>query len=184
MLHIFWDNSNIHFVGLNHVFPLNDPGVERGKYRTHFLNLLELARDGRELKTAVVAGSVPPPSDGVWNHLKSLGVNLQLLNRDLTNKEVGVDETIQTYLLRTMIDVDPPETIALLTGDGAGEEFGIGFLSDIKRAHKLGWNIEVYSWGAGCKRELREFAQQHGKYVNLEDHYNHITFILGGRRPV
>ncbi|MNV63023.1 hypothetical protein D3C71_1555990 [compost metagenome] len=143
-----------------------------------------MVRNQRVVKTAFVAGSVPPPSDTIWNHIRSLGVNLKLLNRDAKNKEVGLDETIQTFLLRTMIDVRPPETIALLTGDGAGDEIGIGFLADLKRAHSLGWKVEVYSWDAGCKRELREFAKQHGTYYKLEDFYDHITFIEGGRRPI
>lgn len=30
-VHIFWDNSNIHYVGLNNVFPLKEPG-EKGNY--------------------------------------------------------------------------------------------------------------------------------------------------------
>ena len=28
LMYIFWDNSNIHFAGLNHVFPMKEPGLD------------------------------------------------------------------------------------------------------------------------------------------------------------
>ena len=37
---IFWDNSNIHYSGLESVYPIFEPGKPREIYRTYFKNLL------------------------------------------------------------------------------------------------------------------------------------------------
>ena len=96
---LFWDNSNIHYSGLNQVFPLLEPGIERGKYRTEFKNLFELVRNGRTIEGAYVAGSVPPPSDSLWEHLKNLGSDLTLLDKTASGKEQdSVDMSLQTIL--------------------------------------------------------------------------------------
>ena len=57
-MYLFWDNSNIHYSGLNTVYPMLEPGKERGIYRTYFKNLFELVRNGRVINGAYAAGSV------------------------------------------------------------------------------------------------------------------------------
>ena len=98
---IFWDNSNIHYSGLDSVFPLFEPGKERGIYRTYFKNLFELVRNGRSVEGAYAAGSVPPPSDDLWVYLKNLGIDLTLLDKTADGKEQGsVDMSLQTNMFR------------------------------------------------------------------------------------
>lgn len=94
------------------------------------------------------------------------------------------DHVLQTDLLRLGFDSPKPGTIALLTGDGAGINSGKGFLADAMRLAERGWNLEIYSWDAACHSKLRGFAQSNGKYIKLEDYYENITFIVGGRRAV
>jgi hypothetical protein len=72
--------------------------------------------------------------------------------------------------------VTPPGIIVLLTGDGDGYTKGKGFITTLERAHRHGWEIELVSWTAGCKRALREFAEQNGKYRSLEPVYDKVTF--------
>ena len=79
------------------------------------------------------------------------------------------------------MDRAEPGTIALLTGDGAGINEGQGFLADALRLAEHGWKFEVYSWDAACHSKLKAFAMQNGKYIKLEDYYENITFIEGGR---
>lgn len=84
-------------------------------------------------------------------------------------------------MLRTAID-NAPSTMALLTGDGAGKQLGEGFLSDLKRIkEKFGWNIEVYAWETTCNRYLKDYAEQNGKFIKLEDYYEYITYIQRDR---
>ena len=48
--------------------------------------------------------------------------------------------------------------------------------------HEAGWGIEVVSWEDSCKRELREWATKNGRFIRLDDYYDSITFLQGGRR--
>lgn len=182
---IFWDNSNIHYAGLNHVRPLKEPNAEKEKYRTYFKGLLDLVVQNRIVENIYFAGSVPPKGDSLWNAVRRLGITPSLLPRSLTDGEADTtDHVLQLALLRLAMDNPEPNTVALLTGDGAGINSGEGFLADAIRLAARGWKFEVYSWDTACHAQLREFAQTNGKYVKLEDYYNNVTFIVGERRAI
>ncbi len=175
---IFWDNSNIHISGLK-VMEQVEPDKPRELFRTNFNNLLQLVKKDRKIDKIYLSGSVPPPNNSVWDYLRNMGVSVQLLDKtaDGTEQE-SVDMSLQTMMFRTAIDnIDSPSTIAVLTGDGASKQLGEGFLSDLKRIKKLGWNIEVYAWEISCNRYLKEYAEQNGLFVPLENYYNSITFL-------
>ncbi len=182
-MYIFWDNSNIHYAGLDQVFPTKEPGIPREKYRTYFKGLLDLVVQDRDVDGIYFSGSIPPKGDALWNTVKKLGITPSLLPRSLTDGEADTtDHVLQLALLRLAMDHPEPNTVALLTGDGAGINSGEGFLADAQRLAARGWNFEVYSWDASCHKQLKDFAEQNGKYVMLENYYDNITFIEGGRR--
>ena len=84
-------------------------------YRTYFRNLFELVRSGRSIDKAYVAGSVPPPSDALWEYLKNLGIQLTLLDKTASGKEQdSVDISLQSMMLRSILDY-PANTMAILT---------------------------------------------------------------------
>ena len=179
---IFWDNSNIHISGLR-VMEQVEPDKPRELFSTNFNNLLQLVKKDRNIEKIYLSGSVPPPSNSVWDYLKNMGISVQLLDKTADGVEQeSVDMSLQTMMLRTAIDnAANPSTIAVLTGDGAGKQLGEGFLSDLKRIKKLGWNIEVYAWEISCNRYLKEYAEQNGLFVPLENYYNSITFLKRDR---
>lgn len=184
-MYIFWDNSNIQYAGLNSVLPVKEPDVDRGRYRTYFKGLLNLVSRGRIIDKVYLAGSIPPGDDALWDAVERLGIETTLIPRSESSGEADTtDFALQTDLLRLGYDVQEPGTIALLTGDGAGINSGKGFLADAMRLTEREWKFEVYSWDAACNSKLREFAMANGKYFKLEDYYEYITFIVGGRRPV
>ena len=182
-MYIFWDNSNIHYAGLNHVRPIKEPETIMETYRTYFKGLLDLVTNGRTIDGIYFAGSVPPKGDALWNEVRKIGITPSLLPRSLTDGEADTtDHVLQLALLRLAMDHPEPNTVILLTGDGAGINSGEGFLADAKRLASRGWTFEVYSWDIACHEKLREFALSHGKYIKLEDYYENITFIKGGRQ--
>lgn len=181
--YLFWDNSNI-FISAQQVVPYKDPGAVEKALRVHFLNLYKLAVAGRSYGGGVAVGSVPPEQRGPWRKMKEdTGIDLVLLERgQISGTEQGVDQMLQTRMLRTALDnQDNPQVAVLLTGDGAGFSDGIGFHADMERLYKNGWGVEVLAWDASCKRELREWAEEVGVYVKLEDYYDSVTYIEGGR---
>lgn len=182
-MYIFWDNSNIHYAGLNQVRPVFEPNVQMELYRTYFAGLLKLVLNDRKLDGIYFAGSTPPKEDGLWAEIKKLGINPDLIPRSSTEGEANTtDHVLQNHILRLGYDVKEPGIIALLTGDGAGMKKGIGFLADAKRLADSGWKFEVYSWDAACHPDLKTFGETNGKYVKLEDYYEYITFIKGKRQ--
>lgn len=184
-VHIFWDNSNIHYVGLNQIVKTMEPEADTKLFRTYFKGLMQLALNGRQPGKLYLAGSVPPKGDELWGHIKSQGIEVELLKRTSDNKENANDVSIQASMLRTMMDnLGSGDTFVILTGDGARGVLGEGFLADLERAHKAGFKVELVAWEASCNRYLKDFAQKNGAFLPLEDHYFEVTFIERGRRPL
>ena len=175
---IYWDNSNI-FISARTVAEEREGAGARHRVRVHFRNLLELARAGRDIGHAIAVGSVPPELRHVWNRLENEGVAVQLLERGAQHgREQGVDQLLQTAMLRDAFDHNGDPGIAvLLTGDGSGFADGVGFHADLERMHRRGWRIEVLSWRHSCNRRMREWAEQNGRFVALDDFYESITFL-------
>jgi len=181
-MYIFWDNSNIHYAGLNQVMPLKEPTAKKESYRTFFSGLLKLVAQNRQIDGIFFAGSIPPKNDSLWNAVKAIGIQPSLLPRSITDGEADTtDHVLQLALLRLAMDHQEPNTVALLTGDGAGINSGEGFLADAKRLYERGWKFEIYSWDVACHTQLKFFAKTYGKYVKLEDYYMNITFLKDGR---
>lgn len=59
-MYIIWDNSNIHFAGLNQVLPAKEPEVDYKSYRTYFKGLLDLvAGKGTLIRSFSPEASLP-----------------------------------------------------------------------------------------------------------------------------
>ena len=175
---IYWDNSNI-LISAEEVAVEREGEAVRSRVRIHFRNLLELARAGREIQRAVAVGSIPPELRHVWNRLENEGVTVQLLERGaLQGREQGVDQVLQTEMLRDGFDHNGnPGVAVMLTGDGAGFADGVGFHADLERMRRRGWQIEVVSWRHSCNRRMREWAEEIGQFIALDDYYDSVTFL-------
>ena len=175
---IYWDNSNI-FISAQQVAIEREGEAARFRVRIHFRNLLQLAHGNREIERAIAVGSVPPELRHVWNRLENEGVTVQLLERGaLQGREQGVDQALQTVMLRDAVDYNGDPGIAvLLTGDGAGFDDGVGFHADLERMRRRNWRIEVLSWRHSCNRRMREWAEENGKFIALDDFYDSVTFL-------
>jgi hypothetical protein len=175
---IYWDNSNV-FISAQQLAIEREGEGARYRTRIHFQNLLLLAHAQRPIERAIAVGSVPPELRHVWNRLENEGVTVQLLERGaLEGREQGVDQTLQTAMLRDTVDYNGmPGTAVLLTGDGAGFEDGVGFHADLERMHGRGWKVEALSWRHSCNRRMREWAEENGTFIALDDFYDNVTFL-------
>lgn len=175
---IYWDNSNIYISAQRVATDLEGWGA-RQRVRIDFRNMVELARAGREIEHAVAVGSIPPELRHVWNSLENEGVAVKLFERGaMHGTEQGVDQALQTAMLRDGFDYNgDPGIMVLLTGDGSGFYAGEGFHADLDRMHRRGWRIEVLSWRHSCSRLMREWAEENGKFIALDDYYHSVTFL-------
>ena len=175
---IYWDNSNI-FISAQEAAVEREGEAVRFRVRIHFRNLLELAHARRDVEHATAVGSIPPELRHVWNRLENEGVTVQLLERGaVQGREQGVDQALQTVMLRDGFDYNGTPGIAvMLTGDGAGFHDGVGFHADLERMRRRGWDVEVLSWRHSCNRRMREWAEENGKFIALDDFYDSVTFL-------
>ena len=74
-----------------------------------------------------------------------------------------------------------PGIAVLLTGDGAGYVEGSGFHSTLERMKRRNWRIEILSWEHSCNRRMKQWAQQNGVFVPLDDFYDSITYTVPSR---
>ena len=175
---IYWDNSNIFIEAQRLAEERNDHVDARFRVRIKFDNMLRLAHADRPLRKAMAAGSVPPELRQLWNWLEQQGVEVRLFNRirpDLGEQEIP-DRLLQLQMLEDAMDYDPG-IVVLLTGDGAGYLEGAGFHSTLQRMHRRGWKIEILSWRHSCNYRMREWAEENGLFIPLDDFYESITFL-------
>lgn len=184
---IYWDDSNI-YISAKEIAAEREGEGARARVRIHFRNLLRLAHADRPIQRAVAVGSIPPELRHVWNRMENEGVEVQLLERGAQHgREQGVDQALQMSMLRDMADHNgDPGIVVLLTGDGKGFADGVGFHADLERMHRKKWRIEVLSWMHSCNRRMKEWAEQSGKFIALDDFYDSITFLESPQpgRPV
>ena len=175
---IYWDNSNIFIEAQRIAEERNDQVDARFRVRIQFANMLRLAHADRPLRKAMVAGSVPLELRQLWNWLEQQGVEVRLFNRirpDLGEQEIP-DRLLQLQMLEDAMDFDPG-VVVLLTGDGAGYLEGAGFHSTLQRMRRRGWKVEVLSWRHSCNYRMREWAEENGVFIPLDDFYDAITFL-------
>lgn len=92
-----------------------------------------------------------------------------------------MDQCLQVHMLRAINDYKDPQSVVLMTGDGAGYEDGVGFHADLERMHESGWGIEVLSWEHSCNKNLKTWAGNKGVFISLDSHYDSISFVKGVR---
>ena len=183
-VHIIWDNSNIWLGGKSTCEEL-EPGVISSAFRIHFGNLYDFVLNGRAAGHRYFGGSVPPEAEALWGFLKDLGCETSLLHR-VGGGEQAVDEVLHLKMSNLVLDIDPPETLALLSGNGHTSEFQSSFPAHVERALKREWEVEIYSWDGSMNHKIYDpiiEAYEKVKYIKLDDYYRFVTFIQEGDYP-
>ena len=176
---VYWDTSNIFHEAQRIAEEMDGTAGARYLVRIHFDNMLRLAHADRPLEKAMAAGSIPPEMQQLWNRLENNGVEVNLFDRGARDRgeQQSPDQWLQLRMLEDALDYNgDPGIVALLTGDGAGYVEGRGFHSTLERMHRRGWKVEVLSWAHSCNRRMREWADEKGAFVPLDDYYAAITF--------
>src|SRR5947209_262683 len=96
-IHIFWDNSNI-WGGLQGIREIREPAVPWYALRGYFRNLYQLVSGGREVVTRVMAGSVPPECEELWEHARDLGFSTDLLQRVESAPNVQTEQAVDEIM--------------------------------------------------------------------------------------
>lgn len=181
---IYWDNSNIFHEAQRLAEERGEGPNARYRVRIHFDHMLRLAHADRPVKKALAAGSVPPEMRQLWNRMESRGVEVQLFDRGTPDRgeQEMPDRVLQLRMLEDALDYNgDPGIVVMLTGDGAGYLEGAGFHSTLERMHRRGWRVEILSWAHSCNQRMREWAEENGAFIALDDFYEAITFMEPSR---
>ena len=188
--HIFIDNSNI-FGGAQRAAATHEPEAVWMAVRLYYRNFFQLLERETNPVTKVLAGSVPPGNEVLWEHARRYGYNTDLLHRierdDGRLVEQGVDEIAHLKIANVLLDHEPPQTLVLVTGDGNDSDFGTSFTKQAERALKRGWDVHVWSWAdqlSGKFARLSSIGSGNLVVNQLDNHYRSITFVQGGTYDV
>ena len=147
-IHLFVDNSNVKIEGGRWAYAKRNAGGRRGpqvdqKYEIDWGKFLHLVKSrGNRLlaQVPVLYGSRPPPDDSIWQEIRNEGFDVRLLDRNIRDKEKGVDMEMGMDVVERMFQVAQPATIVIAAGDA-------DFKGVVERAKKRGWDVEVWFWG-------------------------------------
>ncbi len=185
-IHVFYDNSNVWGGAQAHRIA-NEPNVPWVALRIHTTHMFNLIEQGRAATSRVLAGSVPPSTEELWEWARKNKYQTALLRKvesdDGSIIEQGVDEILHLKIANVLIDYPNTDTLVVVTGDGNLSEFGTGFISQIERAIKLGWRIEVWSWSKTLSRKYLTLQKKwplQVKLIALDPFYESVTFVQPG----
>lgn len=168
--HVFIDNSNI-FGGAQSMSARVEKHVPWPALRVHFRNLALLVEGGQEVGSRVLAGSVPPGNDDLWNYARDMKYETNLLRKvekdDGRLGEQGVDELLHLKIANLLLDSDDAQALVLVTGDGRVSQFGTGFALQAERALKRGWQVEIWSWKSALSPAFGKLATTHGGKIRI-----------------
>lgn len=188
--HIFVDNSNA-FGGAQRAAGNLEPEAIWLAVRLYYKNFFTLIENGYNARTRVLAGSVPPGNEILWEHARTAGYDTDLLKKIESDDgrliEQGVDEIAHLKIAHALLDFDPPQTLILVTGDGNDSDFGTSFTKEAERALKRGWNVVIWSWKdqlSGKFAKLAEQANDKMKVNTFDSYYKQITFVQAGNYNV
>lgn len=188
--HIFLDNANIY--GGAQQAAKEFEGVPWQSVRVEYASLLRLLTWGKnQRKTSMLAGSVPPGNEALWQAARDAGFDTTLLRRvendDGRLVEQAVDEAIHLKIANILLDEEEPGIIVLATGDGRATPQGCSFTQQVVRAAKRGWRVEIWSWRSQLSKYLRDTRTRYPDLISVykfDEWYREIVFIKGGTYPV
>ncbi|EPE10695.1 hypothetical protein F503_05790 [Ophiostoma piceae UAMH 11346] len=196
-VHVIVDMSNI-FIGF--VDNAKTRHKLMGRYNFvpfSFEVLTELLLRGRSHDKLAAAGSVKDAAARKPDYMteaQELGYDMSILERIKKQdndtptaysgyasfKEQAVDEVLHLKMCHSLLDFEPA-TLVLATGDANKAEFSDGFLSNVKRALKNGWCVELYSWKSNISRAWKDLQREQtnpAKFRIIElDKY--LDFLIG-----
>ena len=188
--HVFVDNSNI-IGGAQRAAASIEPSVPRYAVRVYFRNLFALIEDGRETNTRVLAGSIPPGNEMLWEYARDHNYDTDLLRRvradDGRLVEQAVDELLHLKIANAVLDHQAPQTLVIATGDGRISSWGTGFPTQAERALKAGWDVEVWSWReqlSGVYQQMVRRGVQNLVIRTLDPFYRSVTFVKEGEYDI
>ena len=157
---ILVDNSNVFIEGMK--FSARRQGIMRAagddrepqdwSWRIDFGSLLREVANGHKIIKAILVGSVPPPSDSVWNSARQEGFEV-ITHVRAQSGEKAVDTEIVKQGLKVIYKHANPAIMKLLSGDR-------DFIPLIQAAYEEKWENELWGFKSSISAEMAQMAHR------------------------
>jgi len=122
------------------------------------------ARVGR----SILFGSRPPANDSLWQKARDNGFDVEVFDRNASNKEKQVDISLSTTMMEDSFQFmqrDRRDVAVLVAGDG-------DFVPTVRSLQRRGLGVRVVFWRHGVSSELRAAADE---FVELDPHFDALS---------
>ena len=168
ILHAFVDNSNVliegqRFSEMNRKFRTKLSAFTDDDYQIDWGKFLYVVKeqDSRGLaEVPILYGSRPPDEDSVWDRIRDDGFDVKVFDRNIRNKEKGVDMEMGMDIAERIYTTQP-RIMVVAAGDA-------DYIPAIERAKSKGWPVEVWFW-SNAAGELKKAAS---RFCPLDKHLN------------
>lgn len=175
-LHVFVDNSNVliearRFAEMKRKRRSKLSAFKDDSYELDWGKFLYLLKesDTRFLgEVPILYGSRPPPNDSVWERIRDDGFDTKVFDRNIRNKEKGVDMEMGMDVAERIHTVTPPQFIVIAAGDA-------DYVPAVTRAQSKGWKVEVWFW-SNAAGDLKDAAD---RFCELDDHLAYLRLGSG-----
>ena len=172
-VHLFVDNSNVLLEGRRQSQQKKKNAPRLSKFLDDSYHVdwgkflyLVLDKDQRGLANLpILYGSRPPPDDSVWERIRNDGFDAKVFDRNIRNKEKGVDMEMGMDIAELINSGTAPGTILMAAGDA-------DYLPAIRRAQSKGWTVEAWFWG-NAAQDVKKTANRFGL---LDPHLEFLRF--------
>tara|TARA_R110002049_G_scaffold285698_4_gene467052 strand:+ start:211256 stop:211954 length:699 start_codon:yes stop_codon:yes gene_type:complete len=181
-VHFFLDFSNIAISASNIAVENGDGLFDQQLVRIHAGNLRQIAQRNRCWGSGFAAAGLVDQQSRIKNAFEKEGVSFEICERGrITNREQYVDQRIQLQMHRLLRRPVERGVVVLATGDGNRTADSDGFIETLATLNEYGFRIEVMSWRDSMNSNLRSWASRFGRFIELDDFYRDLTFVVGGR---
>lgn len=164
-----------------------------GARNLRFEGILRLATRGgwqskfgtarRVLGEKHLVGSVPPPSDGMWQIARNLGFKVRTLERVATADGRAREQAVDDCLQKRMLALRPPSfvdqllvilgvagkpIVALFSGDGNDNGGHGGFPEVVEELMRRGFDIEIYGFESSTSQALKKLTWKAARVIFLD----------------
>jgi uncharacterized LabA/DUF88 family protein len=130
-------------------------------------------KDSRRLaELPILYGSRPPPQDSVWDRIRDEGFDVKLFDRNIRNKEKGVDMEMGLDISERILTVKNPGTILIAAGDA-------DYIPVVARAASKGWTVEVWFWSNAAEDLRKAVSTRPHRFCPLDASHEYLK--LGGK---
>lgn len=171
ILHMFVDNSNVLIEARRFAFKERKGRRKLGafkddRYEIDWGKFLYVVKEGDTRALAevpILYGSRPPAEDSVWNRIRDEGFDVKVFDRNIRNKEKGVDMEMGMDISERLhtVSEDQPRILVVAAGDA-------DYIPAVERAKGRGWPVEVWFW-SNAAQELQRAAT---RFCSLDTHLN------------